>query len=300
MRPFFKDMETVKDSNNHIGEFLAILAGVCWGIISVFVRKLNLFGMDSFQIMAYRAGFSVLILFVYMLIKDKSLLKISIKDCWIFVGSGILSLTFFSYCYLTNIMYSGAAVSVVMLYTSPIFVMIFSVIFFGEKITKRKCIALIMTFTGCVLVSDVEAVLNGSVSITGILLGLGSGIGYALYSLFAGIALKKGYKSLTITFYTFLFSGFSLLLFVKPSTIAGGISLAHLPWIIGVALVCSAIPYIAYTEGMKRIEVSKAAVIVTVEPLVGTLLGIIAYGEATGFGKIAGIIMILISVVMLS
>ena len=293
-------MENKKNKN--YGAALAILAGVCWGIISIFVRRLNALSMDSFRIMTYRAWFSSLMLFIYMLIRDRSLLKIKLKDIWVFIGTGILSLTFFSYCYLTNIIRSGAAIAVVMLYTSPIFVMIMSIIFFREKMTVKKGVALLMTFIGCALVSGLVEAVTGGAAIDGggLLLGLGAGFGYALYSLFAGFALKRGYASLTISFYTFLFSGASLLFFVKPEKLIEGISSSSLPWIIGVSLVCTVIPYIAYTAGMKRIEVSKAAVIVTVEPLVGALLGILAYGEPAGILKIVGILLILASVVLLS
>lgn len=284
------------------GALLAVLAGVCWGIISIFVRHLNGAGFDSFQIMTYRAWCSVLLLLIYMSLRDSSLLKIKLKDIWIFLGTGLLSLTFFSYCYLTNIIRSGAAIAVVMLYTSPIFVMIMSIIFFKEKMSLKKGIALLMTLLGCSLVSGLfEAISMGTqIDSYGLLLGLGSGFGYALYSLFAGFALKRGYASLTISFYTFLFSGIALLFMLGPIRIVSVLSVPILPWLLGAALICTAIPYIAYTAGMKRIEISRAAVIVTIEPLVGAVLGIAAYGEGAGITKIAGIILILASVVMLA
>lgn len=292
----------MKKARYNIGAFWVILAGVCWGMISVFVRQLNARGMDSFQIMTYRAWFSVAMLFVYLFIKNPSLLKIRIKDLWVFIGSGILSLTFFSYCYITNIVKSGAAIAVVMLYTSPIFVLFLSILFFKEKMTLKKGVAVIITFIGCALVSGlVESVTSGAkLDGTGLILGLGAGFGYALYSLFAGFALRKGYESLTISFYTFLFSGISLLFLTDIKGVVYGVNGSSIIWILGVSFVCTAIPYIAYTSGMGKIEVSKAAVIVTVEPLVGALLGILAYGEAAGGFKILGIVMILISVVLLS
>ena len=51
---------------------------------------------------------------------------------------------------------------------------------------------------------------------------------------------------------------------------------------------------------MKKTEISQAAVLVTVEPLVGSLIGIFAWGEDAGIAKIIGIALILSSVVLLS
>lgn len=297
------NLNNVKEKlSKNLGAPLAILAGVCWGVISIFIRRLNAAGMDSFKIISYRAIVSVVILFIYMIITDRNLLKVKLKDIWVFLGSGILSLTFFSYCYFTSIIKSGAAISVVLLYTSPIFVMVISLIFFREKMTLKKTIAVVMTFTGCALVSGAlsDGGIGASIGFDGLLLGLGAGFGYALYSLFAKIALDKGYASITISFYTFLFSGIALLILKGPGFIFEKGDLESAIWIIGVAVICTVVPYLAYTAGMKRIEVSRAAVLVTVEPLVGALLGMIAYNEPAGPARIIGIIMILISVVMLA
>lgn len=284
------------------GAFLAVFAGVCWGIISVFVRQLNIAGFDSFRIISYRAIISALMLFIYMFFRDREMLKIHFKDIWVFLGSGILSLTFFSYCYFTSIIKSGAAIAVVLLYTSPIFVLGIGFVFFKEKMTARKLIAVVLTFAGCALVSGLMSSggIANSLGFDGLLLGLGAGFGYALYSLFAGIALRKGYSSITISFYTFLFSGIALMFIKGPQNIFKPQDFKSAVWLLGVSFICTVVPYLSYTAGMQRIEVSKAAVFVTVEPLVGALLGILAYGESAGPAKLIGIALILVSVVLLS
>lgn len=280
---------------------MVILAGIFWGLISIFIRKLNAVGFDSFDIMFFRAWIAVIIMFIFMLIFKRELLKIRIKDIWMFIGTGLLSLTFFSFCYFSTIVRSGASVAVVLLYTSPIFVMLMSAVFFKEKITVKKIVALILTFAGCVMVAG----LIGSgirMDAMSLLIGLGAGFGYALYSIFGGFAVNK-YSSITITFYTMLFSGIVLLFVCNPVEIVNKVTAegpSLLPYVMGTAIVCTVLPYLCYTYGLKYMEKSKAAVLVTVEPLVGTLLGIFAYGEDHGIFKIVGIVLIFASVIMLS
>lgn len=217
-----------------------------------------------------------------------------------FFGTGIFSLTFFSFCYFNSIIALGTSVAVVLLYTSPIFVLVMSIIFFKEKINRNKLIAVAMTFAGCVLVTGIIGGGSGeTISAGGIIIGLGAGFGYALYSIFAGFAMKK-YSSLTITFYTFLFSGISVFFIKNPIEIIGRTDIRLAPYIIGIAFVCTVLPYITYTAGMKQMDISKAAVLVTVEPLVGALIGIFVWKEPAGVFKIIGIILILSAVVMLS
>ena len=132
-----------------------ILAGTLWGIISIFLKGLYTAGFSALQVMFFRGFISSVFMAIFLFVKDKSLLKFKLKDIWLFLGTGVISLTFFSLCYFYTILESGASVAVILLYTSPIFVLIMSVLLFKEQITFPKIVALILTFVGCVLVSGI-------------------------------------------------------------------------------------------------------------------------------------------------
>lgn len=274
-----------------------IFAGVLWGTISVFLKNLSSSGLSLIQITACRAVFSSFFLFVYFFVKDKSLLKIKLKDIWMFVGTGVVSLTFFSLCYFSTILESGASIAVILLYTSPIFILLLSAILFKEKITRIKLFALILTFVGCIFVTGIGG--ENHLSAKGLFIGLCAGFGYALYSIFSRFALKK-YKPLTVTFYTFVFSSISLLPFCNIVEICSSFSEKSLLFLIGIALVCTVLPYIFYTFGLSGLETGKAAILVTVEPLVGSLIGIFVWKENLDMLKLIGIIMIFIAVILIN
>ena len=291
------DQNTTSKPKNY-GIYFVLLAGICWGIISIFVRNLTAYGLNSLQIICLRACFSTVMLLLYFLIKDPKLLYISLKDIWMFIGSGLLSLTFFSFCYFTTIINCGAAIGVILLYTSPIFVTLLSIFIFKEKLNKRKILSLLLTFTGCILVTGIIGG-SGAITFSSFVIGLGSGLGYALYSVFAGIAVRK-YSSLTVTFYTMLTSSVSLLLISNPVFLFNVITIDTMPFILGIAFICTVIPYISYTAGLKLMDKSRAAIIVTIEPLVGCLLGILAFKEPIDVFKSFGMLLILIAVILLS
>lgn len=276
-----------------------ILAGVLWGIISIFLKTLTSLGLSSLQIMMLRGIVSAFIIFVFLFTKNKNLLKISIKDLWMFFGTGVISLTFFSICYFYTILQIGASIAVILLYTSPIFVLLFSLFLFKEKLSVIKVIALIMTFAGCFFVTGIFGE-SGSLTLRGFFIGICAGLGYALYSIFSRYALEK-YDSLTVTFYTFVFSGISLLPFVHieqlPNIFVNSPHAVLL--VIGISLFCTVLPYIFYTYGLTGLETGKAAILVTVEPLVGTLVGIFLWKEDISVLKICGIILIFTAVILL-
>ena len=62
-----------------------IIAGILWGIISVFVTSLKSIGFSSMEVVALRVSFSAIILLIYLLVTDRSKLKIKLKDIPLFV-----------------------------------------------------------------------------------------------------------------------------------------------------------------------------------------------------------------------
>jgi len=188
-----------------------------------------------------------------------------------------------------------------LLYTSPIFVMVMSRLFFKEALTGRKLLALVMTFTGCVLVSGA---LTGHLALPAkvLVIGIGAGLFYALYSIFGRLALEAGYGPKTLTLYTFLFASVLPIWVCRPAEMFRTFAAtpSAILWAIGIGIVSTIIPYLCYSFGLAHMEAGKAAVLVTVEPLVGALVGIFLYGEAHGPIKILGMALILGASVVLN
>ena len=76
-----------------------ILAAALWGVIGVFFNLLSGLGFTQMQVVAIRAVTAALVLGVYILVRDPALLRVRLRDCWCFVGTGIISLVFFNWCY---------------------------------------------------------------------------------------------------------------------------------------------------------------------------------------------------------
>lgn len=175
-----------------------ITAGCLWGLMGLFTRTLATYGVDSTGAIVLRCGIAALLFAVTLFVRDPKQFRIRLKDIWCFIGTGICSLLFFTYCYFQAITIMDLSTAAVLLYTAPSIVMILSLILFHERITVQKLIALVLAFAGCCLVSLVGG--EHKLSTVGILYGLGAGFGYALYSIFARYALDRGYSSNTINF----------------------------------------------------------------------------------------------------
>ena len=273
---------------------LILIAGVLWGSMGLFVRTLNAQGLASMEIVGLRATVTVVALFLFLLLFDRKLFKICWKDLWCFLGTGICSIVFFNFCYFKAITLTSLSVAAILLYTAPAIVMVLSYFLFQEKLTKRKLLALVMTFVGCVLVTGILTE-TGNVTAGGILVGLGAGLGYALYSIFSRYALERGYTSLTITFYTFLIAAIGSFFFADMGKVArvamnGG---GNLFFCLAFGVLCTVVPYLTYTLGLQYVENGKASIIASVEPVMATLLGAVLFHEKLTVSGVLGIVLVL-------
>ena len=293
-------MGSTKTKSGALGDILIIIAGLFWGSMGIFVRHLNGLGFTSIQVACLRLTMAGLIFAVILLIKDPKGFKINPKDIPLFLALGRVSILFFTCCYFTAIRLMTMSTAAILLYTSPIWVMILAIIFLKEKISLQKVIALILAFAGCVLVSG----FGGKVTLGGILAGLGSGLGYGLYSIFGTFALKK-YTPYTVTCYTFLIAGAGSVFVADPADLFSKIAnteskLGLLGFVVLTSVVTAVIPFLLYTLGLNRTTAGKAAVLATIEPVAATLFGVFVMKESIGVIAVLGIFLVLGAIAVLS
>lgn len=280
---------------------LVLSAGICWGVIGLFNRNLTALGFTSTGLVVLRNIGAAALLALALLVMDRSLFRIQLRHIPFFLGSGVVSLLFFTLCYFRSQQINSLALAAILMYTAPAFVMLMSAPIFKDRITGKKLLALAVAFLGCVLASGI---IGGALELTatGLLLGLGSGVFYASYSVFARMAMRH-YRSLTVTFYTFLVAALGSLVLLAFGAVDykaaewNATALLHLAGLLAVGTVA---PYILYTKGLERIgDGGKASILASIEPVVAAFVGVLAFGEPLGLGTVGGLVCILISVFIL-
>ena len=285
-----------------LAPFYIILAGCLWGSMGLFVRRLGAMGLDSMEIVELRSLLAVALLFTVTAIRNPRQLKVTKRNLIPLGCSGIFSIIFFNYCYFSTIRLLNLSAAAILLYTAPIFVMLLSIPLFHEKLTARKLLALGMAFAGCCLVSGIASA-SQRLSLQGILLGLGSGFGYALYSIFSRVSLNQGLGSVTITDYTFLFAaldGVFLTDFSQYVAAFSGFGMEFVLLAVVYTVVTTVLPYLLYTAGLSQVENGTASILASVEPVVATILGFVVFSETPTFQSFLGIVLVLAALVLLS
>ncbi len=287
--------------NRLIGILLVLVAGLSWSAMCLFLRGLDAAGLASRSIAAFRSMLACLFFGLLMLAVKRDAFRVRLRDIWCLAGCGLGSITLFNILYFNVIARTTVGVAIVLLYTSPIFVTLLSCLFFKEAFTWRKGLALVLVVIGCILITGIlggDSQAAPTVTLPVLLMGLGSGLCYALYSIFGRFAQNRGYSSETITLYAFIFAGcagvFLLDWHQAMPLIAARPSLC---WqLAGLVVFCTVLPYFTYVAGMRNLLPSTAAIIATIEPVMGTLLGILVFHETLTASSLLGMILILAAI----
>jgi drug/metabolite transporter (DMT)-like permease len=189
-----------------------------------------------------------------------------------FLCFGLIGVNGFFYIYIYAITLNGIGVAAVLLYTAPIWVTLYSVFFFHERIELRLSIALLLAVAGVALVSQIYSQSAKILTLVGILAGLGAGIGYASYILFNKSALQRDYQLWTVNAYAL---GIGALLMI-PLQPWGELTRPFaepnaLVWLLILGIVPTLGGSLAFNLGLQRIPASNASIVVTLEPLIAIL-----------------------------
>jgi len=280
--------------------FFVVVAGVLWGMASIFVNQLRSLGLDSMQISGMRSAVAAVCMLLFILITDRKKLKVRPFEMLLFALSGIC--TFLSgTCYFSCMEATSPATAVVLMYTAPIMVMLISVTFLGERFSWLKAVAVLLAFVGCGLVTGIIGGLRFSP--WGVFVGFLSGVAYCMYSVITKISLQRGNDAFAATTYSFIFSGIVAMCVGRPHEILQTIAsdpLHVIPWILGVGIVVGALPYFFYTLSMRGLPAGVASAMSSIEPMTATIVSVVVFNEQLTPGAVAGIILILLSVILLS
>lgn len=279
--------------------FLVILAGILWGSAPLFVVYLAPFGFSSIQMTAMRSVVTVLVMAIYILVRNVRLFSVKPVDLLIFAVSGI-SYVGAATLYYQSMQMTSSATAVVLMNTAPVIVMVYSVLFLGERMTGLKLVSVISMLLGCFLVSGIIG--GFRFDAVGILLGALSGIVYSIYNIFTKISMRRGANPISATFYAFLSALVVSVFIANPPDIAKNIAADApriLPTVLIFGIITCILPYFLYVVGMRELPAGTASSLAIVEPMSATVLSAIFLDQTPDVFTVIGLVLILGAVALL-
>ena len=274
------------------GILLIAISAASFGTLAIFGRFLYADGLDIFTMLFLRFGVAALVMMVILLARKEKFPRGRILLQ--LIGMGALGYVGQSFSYLTAIKYASAGLVALLLYLYPMFVFVLSVIVLHEKATWVKIVAIIIALLGTALTVD-----PAGGQLLGILLAISAALIYSVY-IIVGTNVMRHVSAVQSSVVIFASAGavYGILMVFNgvhlPSTSSGWINT------VGIVLVATVIPVVAFLAGLERIGPTSAAMLSTLEPVVTVLLAAWIFGERLQSIALFGGGMILIAVIMLT
>ena len=279
-----------------------ILAGVLYGTITPGGQLLMERGLSLYEVTFYRSLFVFVILLPVVLLKPAYMLK---KDKILFYAvygliGGLLELLLFSGLALGV----PVALTVLLLYTQPVWTVFIGRLLLGEKITIVKLVSVFLGLGGtAILLKSWETDQVGTM--TGIAAALAAGM---LLSLWVILGKRSAVLEQHYITTTFGWSGFASLwllillplfgVLVPDKSLAKlSLSLTQANWIhlAAFAVLGGAIPHLLFYRSLESISASVAGIILLLEPVSATVIAWLFLSQRIGLYTLFGGVFILLS-----
>jgi drug/metabolite transporter (DMT)-like permease len=192
-----------------------------------------------------------------------------------------------------GIAHSTATNAALLIIVEPVSIMLLSPAILGERLTRREKMGAALALLGTVLV-----VVNGIPGVThalaphwrGDLLLVLSGLAYGSYSLIGrDVLLRRG--PLDATARSIAWGALAVVPLAAAEWLAGARPIPSGGAVLGtlyLGVIITAGGYLLWNWALGRVEASRAAVFITVQPITGALLGVVFLHEALTVFTVAG------------
>jgi drug/metabolite transporter, DME family len=287
-----------------LGTGLVALGAALFGTLSYLARSAADAGIEALPFVAWRAMIGAGALLVASIVvggmaghpfagrvprigvlaRDRRIALIAAALC-----GALLNIAVFAAFLKTTV-----AIALICFYTFPAMVTLAAVPLYGERLTPLRIGALALSSIGLVIV--VLAPVLGASAVVVDPIGVGLALIAAVFQASFVLIAGRGFKPMTNLHVSTFVIAAALVVSAPLALIAGDLAglLRPLsdthpwPWILAGGLIGAAIPTTAFITGIGIIGPSRAAILMTIEPLVGVALAALLLNEQPTIVQLVG------------
>jgi drug/metabolite transporter (DMT)-like permease len=286
-------------SNTSKGYLYVMVAAVAWASSGTAGKGLFEAGVTPADLVQVRLTLSSLILASGFAVLGGRLFRLEVNDLGYFVILGGVIMALVQVTYFYSISKIQVVAAILLQYMSPILVAVFSVLFWKEKLTGSKLIALILAFAGCYLVVGAYNLQLLKMNELGVLGGLASALTFAAYALLGERAMHK-YSPWTVVFYAMFFAAITFHIIHPPfKYLHAGYSPSQWAWILYIVVMGTILPFSLYFIGINYIRSTRAMITATLEPISAGVMAYVFLGERLDYPQILGAALVVVAIILL-
>lgn len=249
-----------------------LLSGFCFGFLGVFGKTAYAQGLTPGVFLGFRFMLAAMLLALVLSIRSPQTLRIGRRSALTAFLLGVFGYALFSSCYFFALQGLSVSLTVLLLYTYPIWVTVGARVFFREHLAPRQWAALPIVIGGLLLLLWGELRAREPFSLV---LGLLSSIFYANYILCSRRWLKA-VPPLGSAFYVMLGAG----------CVMAALNIRSLPenpsvWFVlfGTSVISTIFAISLFLAGLQKLTGAEASMLSLAEPVTAVFLGVIVFGE---------------------
>jgi drug/metabolite transporter (DMT)-like permease len=283
------------------GLSIAIGGAILFSTKAVVAKLLYRYHIDAVTLIAFRMLFSLPVFAAVAWWKMRTQPPLSRHDRWRIVGLGLLGYYLSSFLDFLGLQYISVGLERLILFLTPTFVLLASVVVFKRRIGAIEWAALGLAYCGIILVFVHDLAGGSGSTIVGSLLVLGSALAYALYLLGSGEMVRR-IGSLRLVAYAMCVSSVACIgqfFLLRPASML--VQPAGVYWLSLVnGVFCTIFPVFMTMAAVQRIGAATASQAGMIGPVSTLLLGALILGEPVTGVQLAGTGLVLVGIYLLS
>jgi len=255
--------------------------------------------IDPLILSQSRATFSFLVLLLALVVpRGWKRLRLPAADLGRMFLLGVLGVAASNYLYYLAIQRTNVATAIILQYTAPVWVLLYTVARGLQKPTLQRVAAVGLAVTGIALVIGIFGSGGFRLDAVGVMAALAAAFSFAFYNI-GGHKVLARYDRWTVLLYV-IFSASLFWIIVNPpwKIVAAHYSGGQWLFLLVFSLLSVLAPFSFYFAGLQHLEPTRAIVVSCLEPVFSIVIAALALGEVLRPLQTVGILLVLVAIVV--
>ncbi len=255
--------------------------------------------IDPLILSQSRTTFSfIILLFALVLLRGWNRLRLPFADLRRMFVLGILGVAASNYLYYLAIQRTNVATAIILQYTAPILVLLYTVARGLQKPTMQRVVAVALAVTGIALVIGIFGSGGFRLDAIGVLAALGAAFSFAFYNI-GGHSILARYDRWIVLLYVILSASLFWIVVNPPwKIVAAHYSGGQWLFLLVFSLISVLAPFSLYFAGLQHLEPTRAIVVSCLEPVFSIVIAAVTLGELMKPLQTVGIVLVLVAIVV--